>query len=279
MKKAIVIILIFVMSMSFAACTDKSTTVDEDMAVFTVCNNIDNQIYAIGISCLESVNAACSAAVRGADGKPLSNNSEFDFRLRKSDLPEDADLRCFGLKFYVDDSGGYDKEVATAYFPLEYGKNYYFNISGGAEKYTVSSNDAVTILLNDEDNTAQTEDDNVIKTDALTGPWHLDENMNDLKAFEMLFPGYAEWGSGMEIRSNGMMSWYIGAEGGNGSYQFDGKSLALEYVSTLSDTKASVSMSAKIINDILTLEMPYGDINIIWIYGDNGEIPAYGTEK
>ena len=40
----------------------------------------------------------------------------------------------------------------------------------------------------------------------LIGPWHLDSEKNDLAAFADSpdpFPGYGEWGAGMEIRSNG----------------------------------------------------------------------------
>ena len=40
----------------------------------------------------------------------------------------------------------------------------------------------------------------------LIGPWHLDSNKNDLASFTDsldLFPGYGEWGAGMEIRGNG----------------------------------------------------------------------------
>lgn len=45
----------------------------------------------------------------------------------------------------------------------------------------------------------------------LIGPWHLDSKKNDLAAFAGsldLFPGFGEWGAGMEIRSNGQMNWY-----------------------------------------------------------------------
>ena len=52
------------------------------------------------------------------------------------------------------------------------------------------------------------------KDDDLTGPWHLDTYRNDLSDFSSLFAGYAEFGATMEIRSNGQISWYIGAEGG-----------------------------------------------------------------
>ncbi|MGN0341685.1 MAG: hypothetical protein ACI4DO_02735, partial [Roseburia sp.] len=58
----------------------------------------------------------------------------------------------------------------------------------------------------------------------LVGPWYLDNEKNDLAAFSdslNLFPGFGEWGASMEIRSDGQMSWYIGAAGGSGTYTVD----------------------------------------------------------
>ena len=62
----------------------------------------------------------------------------------------------------------------------------------------------------------------------LVGPWHLDQNRNDLAAFADsldLFPGYGEWGASMEIRGNGEMSWYIGAEVWHGTYSVENNTL------------------------------------------------------
>ena len=62
----------------------------------------------------------------------------------------------------------------------------------------------------------------------LIGPWHLDQNKNDLAAFADSpdrFPGYGEWGASMEIRGNGEMSWYIGAEGWHGTYSVENNTL------------------------------------------------------
>ena len=61
----------------------------------------------------------------------------------------------------------------------------------------------------------------IVQDVELVGPWHLDGEKNDLAAFAdslELFPGYGEWGASMEIRSNGQMSWYIGAESWHGTY-------------------------------------------------------------
>ena len=70
-------------------------------------------------------------------------------------------------------------------------------------------------------NTAGQQEELVQQSVELIGPWHLDSEQNNLAAFADsldLFPGYGEWGAGMEIRSNGQMSWYIGAESWHGTY-------------------------------------------------------------
>ena len=57
--------------------------------------------------------------------------------------------------------------------------------------------------------------------EAFVGLWHLDEG-SDLEALSGYFPGAAEFGSGMEIRSDGSISWFIGADGAAGTYTYDG---------------------------------------------------------
>lgn len=76
----------------------------------------------------------------------------------------------------------------------------------------------------------------------LVGPWRLDSKKNDLAAFsdsQNLFPGYGEWGASMEIRSNGQMSWYIGAEGWHGIYAVRDGVLHAQLTSDLEQTTQS----------------------------------------
>ena len=79
----------------------------------------------------------------------------------------------------------------------------------------------------------------------LVGPWHLDQNRNDLAAFADsldLFPGYGEWGASMEIRGNGEMSWYIGAEGWHGTYSVENNTLHALLTSDLEQTPKNWDM-------------------------------------
>ena len=67
---------------------------------------------------------------------------------------------------------------------------------------------------------AQTE----LSVDSLVGPWHLADD-TDMETLSEVFPGAGEFGSGMEIRSDGRISWYIGADGAMGSYIIEGNTL------------------------------------------------------
>lgn len=103
------------------------------------------------------------------------------------------------------------------------------------------------------------------ETVELTGPWHLDSEKNDLAAFADLFPGYGEWGAGMEIRSNGQMSWYIGAEEWHGTYTVEGEVLHAQLTFDLEQTGQLWDFR---ITSERELEMEDNGMTIYWAYGD-----------
>ena len=108
----------------------------------------------------------------------------------------------------------------------------------------------------------------------LVGPWHLDQEKNDISAIESAwetFPGYAEWGASMEIRSNGQMSWYIGAVGGSGTYTIDGDILHAELMDSMEQKEMSMDFT---IIGAEELKMTHADMLFFWAYGDREETPA-----
>lgn len=114
----------------------------------------------------------------------------------------------------------------------------------------------------------------------LVGPWHLDGKKNDLAMFSDRFPGYAEWGASMEIRSDGQMSWYIGAEGWHGTYVVDGETLHAELDSELEELTLpwDFHIAIEIENESAMLEMDYEEMTIYWVYGEQEE-SANGTDS
>ena len=108
----------------------------------------------------------------------------------------------------------------------------------------------------------------------LVGPWHLDSSRNDLALFADspdLFPGYGEWGASMEIRGNGEMSWYIGAEGWHGTYSAEDHILHAHLTSDLEQASQNWDLRVTWENGTTGLEMDYQDMTIYWVYGDQEE--------
>lgn len=122
-------------------------------------------------------------------------------------------------------------------------------------------------------NTAATEESIQLNYE-LIGPWHLDGSKNDLDAFANsleLFPGYGEWGASMEIRGNGEMSWYIGAESWHGTYSVEANTLHAFLTSDLEQIPQNWDMRIASENGTTGLEMAYQDMTIYWVYGDQEE--------
>lgn len=115
----------------------------------------------------------------------------------------------------------------------------------------------------------------------LAGPWHLDSEKNDLAAFADsldLFPGYGEWGAGMEIRSDGQMSWYIGAAGGSGTYTIEDDLLHAALVNDMDQKDMAVDFRIFMENEKAVLAMDYQDITIYWAYGGQDDAAYPGAE-
>ena len=122
-------------------------------------------------------------------------------------------------------------------------------------------------------NTAATEEPIQLNYE-LIGPWHLDGSKNDMDAFANsleLFPGYGEWGASMEIRGNGEMSWYIGAESWHGTYSVEANTLHAFLTSDLEQTQQNWDMRITSDNGSTGLEMAYRNMTIYWVYGDQEE--------
>lgn len=129
-------------------------------------------------------------------------------------------------------------------------------------------------------NAAEQPEEPVQQRIELVGPWHLDGERNDLAAFADsldLFPGYGEWGAGMEIRSDGQMSWYIGAEGWHGTYTVEDGVIHAQLTSDLEQTSRAWDFRITEEDGAAVLEMDDQDMTIYWVFGDQEDIPAMGA--
>ena len=131
-------------------------------------------------------------------------------------------------------------------------------------------------------NTAEKPEEPLQQSIELAGPWHMDSEKNDLAEFADsldLFPGYEEWGAGMEIQSDGQMSWYIGAEGWHGTYTVEDGVIHAQLTSDREQSTRLWDFRITAENEAAELEMDYQDMTICWVYGAHEEIPAMGVSS
>lgn len=130
---------------------------------------------------------------------------------------------------------------------------------------------AETAKPNETETTAETaepdETDEVkYEFEQIVGPWHLADD-TDLEKLSEVFPGANDKGSGMEIRSDGRISWYIGETGAAGTCILDGGTL-WAYM-TDSDTEEGFTARITILEQE-KMTMTYKDTDLTWVFGDEG---------
>ena len=124
-----------------------------------------------------------------------------------------------------------------------------------------------SVLQDSENITTENNFDTELQDIEIVGPWHIDQKKTDIRAIEAAwetFPGYGEWGASMEIRSNGQISWFIGAVGGTGTYTVDGDLLHAELTDSIEQKEVAMDF---IIVEKDEIKMTYADMEITWGYG------------
>lgn len=104
-----------------------------------------------------------------------------------------------------------------------------------------------------------------LTVEELVGPWHLAEETD---AIFDAFPGAMEFGSTMEIRSNGAIAWYIGADGGVGTYTMEGNVLHCELTNALDNSPMTMEFTAETQGSQLLLTTVYRDLELRWRWGE-----------
>ena len=119
--------------------------------------------------------------------------------------------------------------------------------------------------------------DDFAKASDLAGPWYLDPIRNNLSDFSDRFECYAEFGASMEIRSSGQMSWFIGAEGGEGSFVVDGSLLTASLTRTVDESHMTTNFDILRDGDEVYLGMYWGEETVFWIWGDDDSANLSGN--
>ena len=116
---------------------------------------------------------------------------------------------------------------------------------------------------------SDTDDTTAVTVEKLVGPWHLAEGENDDTVVNETFPGAMEFGNSMEITSDGNISWYIGADGGSGTYLLNENILSADMINDIDGTAMTMEFTVKEKDGQLLLTMEYKNLTLCWSWGEN----------
>lgn len=74
------------------------------------------------------------------------------------------------------------------------------------------------------------------------------------------------------------MRWYIGADGGSGTYTVDGNLLHAALVNDMDQKDMAMDFRIFVEDEKAVLEMDYQGMTICWAYGAQEDAPPIGTE-
>ena len=111
----------------------------------------------------------------------------------------------------------------------------------------------------------------------LVGPWHLAKNAKDNPTAIEAIPGAMEFGSSMEITSDGHISWYIGADGGTGTYSLSKNVLSTDMTNDFDGTSMKMEFTAEETGGVTFLYTEYKGLLLCWSQGE-GETGKGGED-
>lgn len=117
-----------------------------------------------------------------------------------------------------------------------------------------------------------------LTVDDLVGPWHLAEDEKDNSTAIEAIPGAMEFGSSMEITSDGHISWYIGADGGTGTYSLSGDILSADMTNDFDESSMKMEFTAEKTDDGTFLYTEYKGLLLCWSQGE-GETGKGGDDE
>ena len=117
-----------------------------------------------------------------------------------------------------------------------------------------------------------------LTSDDLVGPWHLaDDEKDNATAIEAI-PGAIEFGSSMDKTSDGHISWYIGADGGTGTYSLSGDILSADMTNDFDQSSMKMEFTAEKTEGGTFLYTEYKGLLLCWSQGE-GETGKGGDDE
>ena len=241
-----------------------------------IAENTEDTEWTVRIVNQSGVNLYGIAASYSANGKTLGSKAcdrieaeadltVYEFSFVQDELPA-GDIDTFRLDVFAAEKAGEDySDCGSAVIKnLQPGVIYNLALNGGAA-------DALTLFTAEQDIEIFTPVQSMypeLSASSLVGPWHLADD-TDLETLSEVFPGAAEFGSGMEIRSDGRISWYIGADGAMGSYIIEGNTLTADVTGELDGTAYRVTLLQP---EPEKLTMAFKDVELVWTYGEGDSL-------
>ena len=137
MKKIITIIIAAVMCFAMTACGQKVESDPGNEIHIRILNEADSA-YGLGLTYYFDDVAVHSTGMNNANGSKIGFDC-VDFTLMREEVPEDADLDKFSLRFTVTEENGVELSVCTMYFPVQFGNTYNFKLINEDGCYAVWS--------------------------------------------------------------------------------------------------------------------------------------------
>lgn len=237
----------------------------EEGTVLTV--RIVNQsavnLYGIAVSYSANSETLGSKTCERIDRK--AEQAVYEFSFVQDELPA-APVDTFRLDVFAAEKAGEDySDCGSAMIKSpQLGGVYTLALNGEeAAALTLSTTERDVEIIASAKAT-QTE----LSVDSLVGPWCLADD-TDLETLSEVFPGAAEFGSGMEIRSDGNISWYIGADGAIGTYIIEGNILTADVTGEMDGVAYRITLRQP---EPEKLTMTFKGAELVWTYGDGGSL-------
>lgn len=271
MKKLTCALLAVFLVLSLTACARSlgNREAEESMASFVFKNQTERELKSVGITWLYGNEVTGSTGIQHADGS-LINDKEIVFEIEEDEIPENVDYSDFGFRLNVVDTQDTIWWIEL-FLPLEMNKKYAFTMSLADGQLVLTHDyEAASVNMNQG---SEIEPTDSMECYDLTGLWHLDEKACAGAELSEMFSGFAEWGSSMEVRSDGRISWYIGAESWTGTYTYNNDGIIAAMKSDLNEAEKDWQLYFAPNDDDQVLIMDYGDAKLVWEYGEQEDAP------
>ena len=242
----------------------------------TIAEHEEETVLTVHIVNQSAANLYGIAASYSANGETLGSKvceridkdteqAAYEFRFVPDELPTAA-IDTFRLDVFAAEKAGEDySDCGSAVIKRpQFGGVYTLALYGEEAPALTLSTAERDVEIFAPERATQTE----LSVESLVGPWHLAED-TDLETLSETFPGAAEFGGGMGIRSDGRISWYIGADGAMGTYIIEGNTLTANVTGELDSAAYRITLRQP---EPEKLTMTFKNIELVWTYGEGDSL-------